>query len=387
MTRFRKFSYTDVLLGSALVMLLVGASAAAIGSYRGVFTKYVRVELISDRAGLLMDAGSDVKVSNVVVGRVADVAFDEGQAVISLDIRPEDASRIPSNIGAEITPTTLFGRKFVSLQWPENPSATPIFEHQRIDGTSVTVEVNDAFASLLSVLDEIDPQKVSSTLTAASVAIDGRGQKFGDLMAKVDSYLAAFNNSIPTLQRDIPLFADNLDTLAAASPDFLATVNNLSQTSDTIVEKHTQLSSFLLSFTNLGNRGESFVEDSAVPFVTALDALAPTTRLLAERSPSYPCFFSSLNTSRRYLERGFGGDRPGLNILGTVLMGDPPYTYPDDLPVNGADDAPKCYDYGVDAAPPGHTSFNDGSHAYEPVDSVDDIIGTPFASLIYGMTR
>lgn len=387
MTRFRKISHKDVLLGFALVMLLVAATAAAIGSYRGIFTKNVRVELVSDRSGLLMDAGSDVKVSNVVVGRVAGVAFDEGQAVISMDIRSEEASRIPSNIGAEITPTTLFGRKFVSLQWPENPSATPIFEHQRIDGTSVTVEINDAFASLLSVLHEIDPQKVSSTLTAASVAIDGRGQKFGDILAKVDRYLAEFNNSIPTLQRDIPLIADNLDTFAAATPDFLATINNLAQTSDTIVGKHTQLSSFLLSFTELGNRGESFVEDSAIPFVTALDALAPTTRLLAERSPSYPCFFSSLNTSRRYLERAFGGDRPGLNILGTVLMGDPPYTYPDDLPVNGADDVPKCYDYGAGVAPPGHTSFDDGSHAYEPIDSVDDIIGNPFASLMYGMTR
>ncbi|UZG52824.1 MCE family protein [Rhodococcus opacus] len=377
----------NALFGFVLILLLVLVTAVAVGRYRGAFTAAVRVDLISDRAGLLMDAGSDVKVSNVVVGRVASVALTDNHAVIAMDLQPDQVAKIPANVGAQIAPTTLFGRKFVSLTWPDQPSSITLAQRPLIDTAKVTVEVNDAFDALLGVLDHIEPQKVNGTLGAVATALSGRGHKFGDLMVDVDHYLADFNGSIPTLQRDVPLLADNLDTFTSATPEFLATVDHLSSTSRTIVEKQAQLSAFLMSFTELGNVGDSFLADSEQPVIQALDALAPTSNLLGEYAPSYPCFFASLNQSRRYLERGFGGDRPGLNILGTILMGDPPYTYPEDLPENGADGPAQCYSYGAGNPPPGHTPFDVGTRVYDPMQTPGDLLGNPFASLIYGLTR
>ncbi|MFE7722675.1 MCE family protein [Nocardia rhizosphaerihabitans] len=378
-----------VLLGISAVVAFVLAWTGAIASCSGDFIASTQVYLYSDRAGLLMEPGSDVKVRGVVVGRVSAVDFDNDRAKLTLDLTPVQAQRIPANVGAELASTTLFGRKFVTLVWPDVPASTMLSAGSVIDGSKVPVEVNDTFDALLAVLETIEPQKVNATLTALGTALDGHGGRFGDLMVTTDRYLAQFNDAIPTLQRDIPLLADNLDTFAAATPDFMNTIRNLSTTGTTIVEKQVSLSAFLLSFTTFGNTGEAFVDASSTPLIGAVEALEPTLRVLAEQSPSFPCFLSALNQDRKFLERALGGGRPGLNILSTLLLGDAPYSYPKDLPVNGANDAPSCYGYPYtqDSPPVGHTHFNTGTTVYGPIRGPEDLLGNPFSALIYGLTR
>lgn len=378
-----------VALGTcAIIAVLV---AAAVASYNGVFQSTMRVYLQSERAGLLLVPGSDVKLGGVVVGRVASVDLDAAGdgAVIAMDLRSDRADGIPANVDAVIDPTTLFGRKFVSLVWPAEASNETVTAGTTLGGSGVTVEINDTFATLKSILETVDPKKVNSTLTAVATALQGRGEKFGDLAAGVQTYLSQFNGSMPVLQRDVPLVADNLDTFADAAPNFLDTVDNVSITSDTVVQKQSQLTSFLLSFTEFGNAGSGLLDSAAAPIVGAAAELAPTATVLAEYSPMYPCFLSGLNTARRHLEAAFGGNRPGLNVLGTVLMGDPPYTYPENAPRNDAGAGPSCYGYPFEAGgpAPGHTSFDDGSDAYAPATNIGDLVGNPFASLLYGLTR
>lgn len=315
-----------IFVGISALVVLALVLAGAVVSYTGALQPTTRVYLYSDRAGLQMASGSDVKARGVVIGRVAAVEREDDRARLTLELDRGRVGAIPSNIGAEIVPTTLFGRKFVSFVWPQQPAVTALSAGSVIDNRQVGVEVNDIFAVLLDVLESVDPQKINATLTALSTALQSHGRRVGELMVSLDQYLAQFNDSIPTLQRDIPLLADNLDTFAAATPDFIATVANLSTTGATVVEKQVALNAFLLSFTRFGNIGETFTGAIGTPLIRASDALEPTARLLAEYSPSYPCFLSSLNQSRKYLERAFGSNssRPGLNILATVLLGNPP---------------------------------------------------------------
>ncbi|MFJ2667482.1 MCE family protein [Nocardia fluminea] len=376
-------------LGLAAMMAFVLAWAGAIASCSGEFTPSTRVYLFADRAGLLMGPGSDVKVHGVVVGRVSAVESEGGRAKLTLDLNPAQARRIPDNVGAQIAPTTLFGRKFVTLAWPQQPSTAVLRAGSVIDGAQSPIEVNDVFQTLLSILKVIEPQKVNATLTALGTALGGHGTRFGDLMVATDRYLGQFNEAIPALQRDIPLLADNFDTLATATPDLMTAVENMTTTSNTIVEKQVQLSAFLLSFTTFGNIGDSFLTEAGTPLISAVAALEPSLRVLAEQSSSFPCFLSALNQDRVFLERGFGGGRAGLNILGTLLLGDAPYSYPKDLPVNGADNPPSCYGYPYSTASPpvGHTDFNVGTTVYGPIRGPEDLLGNPFAPLIYGLTR
>jgi phospholipid/cholesterol/gamma-HCH transport system substrate-binding protein len=374
-----------VLLGVCLVTLIAIATAVSVGTYRGSFHSSVPVKLYSARSGLMLEPGSDVKMRDVVVGRVSQVRMVDNQAEITMDIDESRTSAIPENITAVIDPTTLFGRKFVTLVQPEHPTTTTVSAGSVVQGTAVATEVNDLLDSLVTVLRTVEPQKVNATLSALSTSLQGRGDELGDMMVELDTYLSEFNGSLPTLQRDLVKGAEVSGILADAAPDLLRTVDDVSTTGDTVTEREQQLSAFLLSFSGFGNSGRSFFEASGVPLEKSLDALEPTTALLAQQAPMYPCFLASLDQTNRYLERTVGGsDQAGLNILGTLLMGDPPYTYPENAPKNGADGEPQCYD---PAQPPGHTDFNDGSKAYQPAHGVEDLIGNPFAQFMFGGVR
>lgn len=115
-----------VLLGVCLVTLIAIATAVSVGIYRGSFHSTVPVKLYSARSGLMLEPGSDIKMRDVVVGRVAKVQLVDDQAEITMDIDGSRTSAIPENITAVIDPTTLFGRKFVTLVQPEHPSATTV---------------------------------------------------------------------------------------------------------------------------------------------------------------------------------------------------------------------------------------------------------------------
>ncbi|MDN3459900.1 MCE family protein [Rhodococcus sp. APC 3903] len=376
---------TNIVLGLAGVFILLATTATSIALYRGALDTTVRVTVLSDRAGLMLEPGSDVKMRDVVVGRVEDVHVDSGQAAIEIDLQADHARSISENAVATIDPTTLFGRKFVALANPGGPPFLAIEEGTVLEGQSVPTEVNDLLSSLVDVLRAVEPQKVNGALNALATSLHGRGDELGETLVQLDGYLGRFNGSLPTLQRDLAAGADTADLLAAATPDLVETVANLTTTGNTISEKQSQLSAFLLSFTKFGNRGESFAHAAAVPLVESMRTLTPTTALLAERAPTYPCFMESLAQTNKYLERTVGGSAmPGLNILGTLLMGDPPYTSPADLPVVSADGPTRCYDW---TSPQPHTDFNDGSHAYSGAKTLVDLIGNPFAQFVSGGGR
>lgn len=370
--------------------VVVGVVVAALMSYNGRFQATGSIYLNAPRTGLLLVPGSDVKLYGVVIGRVASVDVYGDHARIELAVEEDRLGDLPTNVRAEMEPTTLFGRKYVALTMPEQPAASTLSAGATIDTSQTPVEVYDTFELLVGILDRVDPARVNATLTAVQTGTVDRGEKLGELVDSVNTYLATFNKSLPTLQRDLELGADNLDTFAGLSPDLMATVRHLTTTSKTIVENQSQLTAFLLSFTEFGNTGNRFMTNAGTPLVKAADALAPPAQVLGDYGPIYPCFLDGLNTSRKYLERAFGGARPGLDIVGTLLIGDPPYRPGIDAPEHTAGTAgPSCYGY--PRAPgekgPGHVDFDDGSHAYRDVKSIEDVIGNPFASMIYGMTK
>lgn len=377
-----------VVLGVALIVVVLLLAWLSTAFYRGLFTTTDAVTLELDRSGLLMDPGSDVKLRGVVIGSVDTVEYRDERAVLTLEIAPDELRKVPSNVTVHLEPTTVFGRKFVTLDIPDNPSPSSLLPGSTLEGGSVTVEVNDVFAKLVSLLDVIDPQKVNATLSAVATALDGRGEQAGTLLKDMDRYLAQFNGSIPTLQRDIPKTADNLDTFADATPDFLSLASNFSTTSDTVVEKQAQLNAFLVSFTTFGNTGENFFRNMKEPMISSLAALRPTTALLARYSPQTVCFFQGMSQNVPRLEQVIGGTKPGLNVQSTILVGQPEYTYPNNLPLVGLDDGPNCRSTPVDfddPLPP-HVQFHDGSEAYTREFTAGELADSPLLKLLYGPT-
>lgn len=67
----------------------------------------------------------------------------------------------------------------------------------------VTVEINTVFERLSQVLAKIEPTKLNETLGALSTALDGRGDRIGQMMADLEEFLARVDPSLTTLDHEL----------------------------------------------------------------------------------------------------------------------------------------------------------------------------------------
>ena len=327
--------------GLATVVVIGAIIALAVGLFQDSFTKTVPVTVISDRAGLVMNPEAKVKLNGAQVGKVASIdSLPGGKAALHLAIDPKMVDIIPANVGADITSSTVFGSKFVDLVPPAEPSVQPIRQDQIIDGKHVTVEINTVFQQLVSVLSEIEPAKLNQTLGALSKGFNGRGQKFGQSLVDLDSALATLNPSLDTLNHEIAVAPRVFDAYADASSDLVATVDNASKLSDTIVDENENLDTLLVSAIGLADVGTEVLSENKDPLTTVLHLLVPTTDLLNQYSPALNCGIAGLVP----LALGPGSAQPGVMLLQSFFLGRERYRYPQDLPKVAAKGGPQCTD-------------------------------------------
>ena len=328
--------------GVLFILSLVLVAAFVALQFRGKLTPSVDVDLLAQRSGLNLEPGTRVKLLDVQVGRIAKVEEVDGFAKIALDLFPDQVGSIPANVDATIDSTTVFGAKYVNLHLPKDPSNKSISAGDTIDARHVTPELNSLFERLTTVLKAISPEDLNATLTAVSDAFRGRGEQVGNTLVNADAYLNALRPSLDNLQRDVRATADVTNIYADAAPSLLGSIESLTTTGSTIVEKSGDLDRFLLAAIDFGNSGSQVLTDNEKVIADLMRNLVPTTELLDEYSPVFPCFFQGLDEARAGVEKAVGGTVPGFNISGTLLAGDMPYRYPRDVPVVAASGGPRC---------------------------------------------
>src|SRR5690606_2971312 len=193
------------LLGLLLVALMVGGVALSVAIYNKAFTDYVDVTLEADQVGNQLSENSDVKVRGLIVGRVGEITPRVDGTTLTLNLDPEHAQLVPSDVSARFLPKTLFGERYVDLEIPDGSSAEPLRSGDVIpqDRTRNAIELEQAFEDLMPVLQAVQPQKLSSTLTAISTALQGRGEDLGDTISELGEYLGELNPHVPKLQENL----------------------------------------------------------------------------------------------------------------------------------------------------------------------------------------
>ncbi|MDT5133537.1 MAG: phospholipid/cholesterol/gamma-HCH transport system substrate-binding protein, partial [Mycobacterium sp.] len=213
-------AYLRPLAGLTTIVVIAGIFAVAVTLFRGGFTPTVPVTVLSPRAGLVMNPDAKVRMRGVQVGKVATIqTLPDGQAVLHLAMDPSQLHYIPANVLVDIASTTVFGAKFVQLVPPAEPSAKKMYPGQVLDAGHVTVEINTVFQELTSVLAQLDPAKLNETLGALASALNGRGEKIGQMLSDLDSFLAKIGPSLPALSHDIAVSPQVFGAYADAAPD------------------------------------------------------------------------------------------------------------------------------------------------------------------------
>ncbi|MFL0275588.1 MCE family protein [Mycobacterium sp. SMC-19] len=329
------------LLGLATVSVAVAIVVLALGFFRGSFTATVPVTVLSQRAGLVMDAGAKVKLHGAQVGSVKSIEqLPDGRAALHLAMNPSYMEVIPANVHVGIASSTVFGSKFVDLVPPADPSARSLQTGQVLDTDHVTVEINSVFERLSTVLQKIEPTKLNETLGALATALDGRGDRIGQMMTDLDQFLARIDPSLPAMERELSVAPAVVNAYADAAPELTNAAAAATRISETVVSEQNNLDTLLISVIGLSGTGNDVVGTNRQAITDVMHLLAPTTDLTNQYHEALTCGLGGAVE----LAKAPGTPVPGGLLLQTVVLGQERYRYPQNLPKVAATGGPQCTD-------------------------------------------
>uniref|UniRef100_UPI00036A316E MCE family protein n=1 Tax=Saccharomonospora saliphila TaxID=369829 RepID=UPI00036A316E len=335
------------LLGLLLVALMVGGVALSVAIYNKSFTDFVTVRLQAGTVGNQLGPNSDVKVRGLIVGRVGEIDTTTEGAELTLELNPEQAELVPSNVSARFLPKTLFGERYVALRLPSDPAATTLRDGDVIgqDRSSSAMELEQALDSLLPVLRAVQPQKLSATLTAISTALQGRGDQLGQTLSELGDYVGELNPHLPDLRENVRQLADFSDTLDDVAPDLVRTLDNLTTTTGTVVDRQHDLPRLYRTVGTASTDLRTFLEANSGNIIGLGETARPVAELLAKYAPSYPCFLGQMAELVPRISESFGAgtNKPGLHAKMEITVDRGPYEAGQDEPRYEDKRGPRCY--------------------------------------------
>lgn len=331
-----------LLCALSLITVIIAFVYVTMGVFTKTFRSFVPVTLLSDRAGLVMEVGAKVKLRGVQVGEVGTITGGKTPVSLKLNLFPGQIKFIPSNVRARIQATTIFGAKYVELVYPAGPSPQRLASGAVLRSDNVSTEVDTVFENLVGLLNQVDPAKLNSILTALAEGLRGQGERIGEATTDLNQVLLQLNPRSHTIDADLRSLKGFADTYSAAAQNILATLNAAATTSVTVTRQSKQLDALLLNVTGFANSGIKLLAPNRDNFIRALNDLQPTTALLAKYNPEYTCLLLGAKT---LLDTGYygvaGGDTgKSLIVDAALLFGKDQYRYPDNLPIVGAKGGP-----------------------------------------------
>ncbi len=336
------------LLGLLLIAVIGVFLVVTVLVYNQAFTSYVPVTLQADHTGNELSAGSDVKVRGMLVGTVKSVSSTGDGAVINLALQPGVVGQIPANVTAQLLPKTLFGERYVDLVIPGNASARHIVSGDVIgqDRTTGGIEVERVLDDLMPVLQAVQPQKLSVTLTAIATALQGRGTQLGQTLSQLGQYVGQLNPQLPTLEHDLRALTTASKTYDQAAPNLINALNDLTVTSQTVVDQRNNLANLYSTLSTSSDNLDNFLKANANNLIRVSSASLPTLDVLARYSPEYPCFLKQMANLVPLVDKAFGKgtNQPGLHATLEITINRGPYLPNQDAPAYQDNRGPRCYD-------------------------------------------
>ncbi|MEU2246499.1 MCE family protein [Streptomyces sp. NPDC019224] len=333
--------------GVALFLVPAVLIWVSVSVYEKDFTDDATVTVRTSSVGNEMHENADVKLRGVVVGQVRNISADGDGARLTLAIEPDELDRIPADVTAQMLPTTLFGERFVALVPPPVPSTRTLGAGDVIpqDRSSNAIELEQVLDNVLPLLTAVKPEKLSATLNAVSTALQGRGEKLGDTLVKLDAHLKRFNPQLPTLNEDIKELVKVSRLYADAAPDVLDALTDFTTTSGTLAEQQADLANVYGSTTASARDVTAFLQRNKDNLIRLAASGRPTLETLATYSSEFPCTLRTVATFIPAMDKalGKGTDRPGLHVTLKTVPSKGKYVAGEDTPVYNATGGPHCY--------------------------------------------
>ncbi|HEU4912806.1 MAG TPA: MCE family protein [Actinomycetes bacterium] len=232
---------------------------------------------------------SAVKVNDVTVGAVEDVALDGWHADVR--VRLLDSVRLPDNAVAELRQTSLLGEKFVSLGPP--PGGAQVGRLK--DGDTIPLErsgrnpeVEEVFAALSLVLNGGGVAQLKTINVELTKAMRGHESDIKGALKQLDTFIGGLDEH----KQEIVRALDGLDRLSARleaqKQDIAVALEDLGPGLKVLADQRRQLTKMLTALSDLGRVGTRVIKASKADTVANLEALDPILTRLSEAGDNLP---------------------------------------------------------------------------------------------------
>jgi len=355
-------------LGIVFLCLLLLAVYLTYAIFSKKFVDYDEVTLQTSKIGLQLPERADVKIRGVIVGEVLGYESNTEGAVVTLGLHEGQIDQIPADVTGAIVPKTLFGEKYVSLEVPEG--STPgegetLQVGQTIEKTQVSIEVEKVLSDLYPLLRTVQPADLNMTLNAIATALEGRGERLGDNLERLDSYLKRLNPQIPAIIEDLRLTAQVSNTYADVMPQIAEILRNTITTTTTLEDRDDRVRALYTDVAAFSQTAEGFLRTNGDNMIRLGRLSAAQLRLFAKYAPEYPCLLKGIVRAAPMQAEAFRGFT--LHIVLETLPNQPRGYGPQDRPIFGDKRGPSC------ATNLPHDNYSQSNPARVQPDFVDGI--------------
>ena len=328
-------------LGVLFLCLLLLGVYATYAIFTKQFADYDEVTLQTSKIGLQLPERADIKVRGVIVGEVLDFEATAEGAELTLGLYPGEREQIPADVTGSIVPKTLFGEKYVSLEIPEGADTGESLQAgQTIDRTEVSIEVEKVLSDLYPLLRTVQPADLNMTLNAIATALEGRGERLGENLETLDSYLKRLNPQIPQILDDLRLTAQVSDTYSDVMPQIAEILRNTITTTGTLEDRDAKVRALFTDVAAFADTSRDFLDQNGDNLIRLGEVSAQQLRLLAKYAPEYPCLLKGIVNAAGPQAEAFRGFT--LHIVLETLPNQPRGYNPNDVPRFGDTRGPSC---------------------------------------------
>lgn len=183
------------------------------GTQREAYTVYVQVP-----DTLALNVNSRVRVADVYVGRVKEIALKNWIATLTLTLGPNVT--LPANATAKIGNTTLLGTQHIELAAPPDPSPQRLRDGDTIPLASASAypTTERVLASIATIVRGGGIPSLDVITTEVDNVLSGNGEQVRTFLYQLDTFTAELNNQLDDITRAIDSTDRLLDRFAKHSP-------------------------------------------------------------------------------------------------------------------------------------------------------------------------
>jgi phospholipid/cholesterol/gamma-HCH transport system substrate-binding protein len=242
----------------ALALVMAALVLSSCGSWKGIaniplpggpgtgsnkITIYVQVP-----DTLALNVNSRVRVADVFVGRVREIALKNWIATLTLDLQP--GVKLPVNTLAAIGQTSLLGSQHVQLDAPPDPSPQLLKTGDTIPlkNSSAFPSTERVLASIATILHGGGVSNLETIQTEINNLLTGRADQIREFLNRLDTFTDELNkqryditHAIDSTNRLLNIVAQRNDTLDRVLTEFPPLIKHFADTRDLFADAITAL--------------------------------------------------------------------------------------------------------------------------------------------------